>query len=1170
MRLCRLLIACSILLAPQVQAQDLQTRNYTASDGLPGHEIEAVGQLPSGTMVFLTRRGLALYDGAHWTTEMPFAPTPLVPWRMAIGKNEDIWILIGHECWRRSNGNWELVTSAPVESRVSSHLLHLPHDEGRWRLAIIAQDSKVHLFDGSSWDAIELDAPAARLSAMAMVNGRCILGAKTGLIEIDFETGKSKAWELALPSTDLLSMTWDPIPDRLWILGKDGWIAFVDEAGAARPGSIHTFDVPLDVNPAAYLPSHNQGINTRWAPTWDFPCAPDLAGGLFFGSRFRIAYFHPRIGFEVLSERSGLTAKGMTSTIRDHEGNIWICGVRGASKITSHRIRSYSHREGLFDDEVSATLERSDGTIVLGHGGGITLLNPEFGRPSSETPQKLFLAADRVLERVMDLTEDSNGQLWFAGGSMGLGRIGHDSVTLLPTPSNEAISSVVACEDVARLYVASEHHLYSVEGQKWTRVPMPPHLKKLQTRKLYLDADNILYIATSTHGIVQLSEGKTTQWTNPDPQINSTYTVISDANGKLWVGTRNGLATLEEDGRLARVEAVPVRRPIYALVEDLEGRLWLGSDIGVHSWDGIEFESFSMADGLIGQEANRSAAMVTRDGRIWFGCDRGISVIDNRFDVPGLNGPRIELESLEAGGKRYGLEEHQVIAHDRRELIFRFKAFSFVDEDRVLIEARLDGWDTDWRQPETNTARQLRFNNLLAGDYRLLLRATDVRGMKSPVISSSVITIEGPFWTRGWFVLSSALLALLILGGATSLVVQRRYASRLRREVVEQTSEIRQMEREQERLLRLESLGLLAGGIAHDFNNLLTTITGNASLLANDNSGPAWQRDAVEDIASASAKAAELASSLLTFSRGGAPIKEIAAVDSVIQESVRFGLLGSNIRAKVSIPDNLDPVALDTGQFSQVMNNLIINARQAMTTGGEIRVRAMNDGDSPTNRNIVIEVEDDGPGIDPNTLDRIFDPYFTTKDDGHGLGLATARSIIERHGGSLTAQSTLGEGATFRISLPSTDIQTGQNLPDSATADTTTLELQMRVLVMDDQQAIRKITRSILERLGCTIIEARDGRQAVEEYQKALDNRQPFDAVLMDLTVPGGMGGVEATALICAMDENARIIAMSGYAQNDFMARYEHYGFSARLRKPFDGQELRRAISAAAGEKPCI
>ncbi len=376
-------------------------------------------------------------------------------------------------------------------------------------------------------------------------------------------------------------------------------------------------------------------------------------------------------------------------------------------------------------------------------------------------------------------------------------------------------------------------------------------------------------------------------------------------------------------------------------------------------------------------------------------------------------------------------------------------------------------------------------------------------------------------------------------------------------------SDKKRMEEEILKGQKLEALGILAGGIAHDFNNLLTGILGNISLaqLSIEQSHAAYSR--MEAAGKAAVRARDLTRQLLPFSRGGAPIKKTASVSDIIKDCATFVLRGSKVRCEFVLPKDLWPVQIDEGQISQVIHNLIINAVQAMPNGGTVTVRAVNVRVTDKTalplekgKYVRISVGDTGVGIPQEHINKIFDPYFTTKPKGTGLGLATSYSIVKKHGGLITVNSEPGVGTSFYFFLPASAREKAPVAGDERPL----VKGKGRVLVMDDEPLIRDLAGEFLKLMGYSVSFARNGTEAIRLYKETLDEGRPFDAIIMDLTIPGGMGGKEAIQRIRRIDPAVKAIVSSGYSNDPIMSAHEKYGFKGVLPKPYDGNQLSQVL----------
>ncbi len=393
--------------------------------------------------------------------------------------------------------------------------------------------------------------------------------------------------------------------------------------------------------------------------------------------------------------------------------------------------------------------------------------------------------------------------------------------------------------------------------------------------------------------------------------------------------------------------------------------------------------------------------------------------------------------------------------------------------------------------------------------------------------------------------------------------------------LAQDVTERKKWEEEHLRGAKLESLGLLAGGLAHDFNNLLTAILGQLSLAKYEiePSHPLYLR--IAEAEQASLRAQDIAGQLLTFSKGGEPVKNIVSLGSILEENARLVLAGSKVRPVFHATPNLWDVNVDVGQICQVLHNLVLNARQAMEFGGECVIEVKNvdreEGERLSHRHqlkslsqqwILVSVKDYGSGISKENLGKIFDPYFTTKATGSGLGLATSYSIIRNHGGVLWAESEVGSGSLFSFLLPALSPEHNLSLPNKKDIKFG----QGRILIMDDEPQIRNVLGQMIETCGYSFQSVPDGEEALRVFRQAQEKGTPFSAVILDLTIPGGLGGKEVVKELLSLDPQLRAIVVSGYSNDPVLANYEEYGFKGRVAKPFNLVDLSIVLNSVLQE----
>lgn len=391
--------------------------------------------------------------------------------------------------------------------------------------------------------------------------------------------------------------------------------------------------------------------------------------------------------------------------------------------------------------------------------------------------------------------------------------------------------------------------------------------------------------------------------------------------------------------------------------------------------------------------------------------------------------------------------------------------------------------------------------------------------------------------------------------------------------VLRDITDIAQIEHERAKSARLESLGVLAGGLAHDFNNILMGITGNLSLVAAMvPPEQAGLRTRLDSAVAACTRARGVTNQLLTFAKGGAPVKKSASLRELVAECARFALSGSPVAPSFQFAPDTWEAEVDATQVGQVIQNLALNAKQAMPQGGLLDVSLDNVtvDDADPLRSVLtsgtyvrLTVRDSGTGIPPELLAHIFDPYFTTREKGSGLGLAISHSIIQAHGGAITVDSEVGVGTTFTVYLPSSTARVPA-VPVAKRQDSGRTRTG-RVLLMDDEDMVAEVAQEMFECVGYTVKRAINGDEAIRMFSDAEQTDKPFDVVVLDLTVPGGMGGAEAVKYIREMRSDVAVVVSSGYADDSVMANFKAFGFDAILPKPFTLSELRQAMEDLDG-----
>ncbi len=1134
--------------ASTVQGQRLHVHTYSEADGLGSTTVKGIAQAPDGLMWFATRAGITSYDGFRFHNYLIKDGLPQADHGMlCVDGRGTLWAISTTTPVRASyfdGQRWIAVASARGRQPgdlITGAVLLPDNDE----LLVATNSGELLMFNGEAWCTVLPASSVLKPSDLDTTPYGVLMSTNRGLIEVDPHSIETP---ISTSSMSPPGPVWGVGPrengDGLWIVGP-GWIALSDGEAA---------DLVISDQDMACTPE-----------TGPFHVVADGVGGVLFGNPSCLYRFSFPRGLQDLGLPSGVAAASATSIHRDREGHVWVASDRGLSKIVDWRFISYDARHGLYADEVTAVLQRRSGEMVLGSTGGLTLLGAQWAT-------RIHLADHHQLGRVLDLAEAEDGRILAAVHSSGLATIGAaGEVQWHADPAFEDVQvSAVLFDQLDTLWVSTNHSIWkqtptgfvSMKRSEDDRVPIAG------ARRLYLGPRGHVYAATCSQGLFRFDADVTHQWRADSAPANNVFAICETRAGRVYVGTVVGLYEVVEDRLIKAAGMQDIERPVYFISEDDLERLWIGTDYGVFRWDGKTMVHFGTSDGLIGTETNRATGLFDDRGHLWIGTDRGVTVYRPEYDNLYSCNPEIQLVDLEAAGRRRMWSDELSLNHDENSVSFGFRVVTFGDERRVRVRTWLEGIEDDWGAYEASPTREIRHTHLPPGRYRLHLQAMSVGGQTSPPCTSPWFTIRPPLWTHPGFVVLVALAAIALFYSLIASVLSRRYARRLREEVRLRTAELHEsetkrqrMEQEQARSERLEALGILAGGIAHDFNNLLTVMMGNLSAIEQRADFDRMAQSCVNDALLATERARGLTRQLLTFAKGGAPVRKAAAIAEVIRENVEFSLRGSNLHCEFDLPDDLWFVEIDGSQISQVLNNLLINARQAMPGGGVVNLRARNLEHGPAflepGRYVAVEIEDHGTGIAPDQLGRVFDPYYSTKEQGSGLGLAIAFSIIEKHLGRLVVDSVLGVGSVFRFYLPACTSGPETPIPQRAPA---TVRCHGRILVMDDDIAVRDVVAMSLSRMGYDVDGATCGDDAIAQYRDALGRAEPYDVVVLDLTIRGGMGGLEAVRELRTIDPDVRAIAASGYSEDMVMADAVSFGFCGQIAKPFRPLELAEVV----------
>jgi signal transduction histidine kinase/ligand-binding sensor domain-containing protein/ActR/RegA family two-component response regulator len=1178
-------------------SQGYLVHKYSEADGLPSVPAYDVTQDPWGRMWFATRAGIAVYDGVSWKSYTVSDGLPSIGFsNIKADQKGRIWAISGQgtsgivgvyydilsENVNYNRPQWIKTNESEEEIGKFTFLTSLQlleqNQEDKPVIAVGTNNGGIWLWNTfnnrDKWKNLTTadGLPHNNVNGIAVLNGKFYAATDRGLsviriINNTFNFDNQLNQSLGLPSKEIKGICIeysDKFPDypitysRIWLSGKQ-WIGYFDEK------SFKLTFFPKEI----LFSDKNQSISML----------PDHRGGLYMGVRNELIYFNYKTrSWQSLGVENGLAGSGVNSIFIDYEKNIWMPGDRGVSKISSRRFSVFQRAHGLLEDEVSAVMEYEPGKFFLGHNFGFTLYDGKALHGISFPRDEKTGGAAR---RVLDIQSDSKGNIWIANSLQGLAKINprspHDITWYSEADGlpGQVMSVWIDKTQNDNMWVGTIEGIFLQKKiNRFIRMSTG-QFPIIRVRKLYQTREKSLYIASMNRGVYEYTQHKN-QWKNylfpGNIRANQVYALKKDSHNRLLVGTLAGLFILENETlKKFTVNGFQVDRPVYFILEDLKNRLWFGTDSGVVRWDGKTQRNYSTAEGLIGHETNRAAAIVDSKGKVWIGTNRSVSIYDEQFDTgEAFNPPpRVRFLALEVSDRFIPFTANVPVrlGYDNNTIAFHFRGISFLNERSIRFKHKLEGFETGW-SPETYPYNQrVQYNKVPPGTYRFHLKARNALGIWSDAVSSPKITIMPPFYRTWWFLLLVVLLVVGIFYGIFRFISQRRYAALLEKQVEERTQQLEAAHQRLMQVQKMEAIGTLAGGIAHDFNNILGAILGYTELVLDDAPEGTLMQKNTQHILNATQRAAELVKQILAFSRQSKQEQKPVILADIVNEALKLfrSSLPATIDIRQKIKSHSGVILGDPTQIHQVMMNLCANAAHAMKNKRGILEISLDevipDEESLSGKKnlkpgtyLRLMVSDTGHGIPHAVVERIFEPYFTTKKtgEGTGMGLAVIHGIVKNHNGDISVYSEPGKGTIFHLFFPKIEEKTE---PDSKLTEKVPGGKE-RILLVDDEKALTEMGTQMLERLGYEVEGISNALSALETFRLEPDR---FQLVISDLTMPH-MTGIQLAEELKKIKPDIPIIICSGYSAILTEEQINALGISDYIMKPVIKSELAQVV----------
>lgn len=1001
--------------------------HYNLGNGLATNKIHHAAQDSLHRMWFATGYGVSIYDGFNWENINLLDNQNHSGFKKIIidGLNQK-WLfpLICTHRFKVNRGDgWadeKISLGSPVEAELITDAA-VKVTGGNTMVVVTTEKSLFVSFNGK-WS--ELNTGEQTFFAVESAGDMFYLAGSAGLSRLSFsKTGAVTITHQVFGITSTLlalkQIASPPAVPRLLVLAT-GWI------GEITDGNLKKFDVEVKVD--ASRTQHFYYITE------------DLNGNIFFGNKFLNFFYNTGSGtLTPARKENGFTSEGATSVYVDTEGNVWISDLRGIDKITYHPFKNYYQQDGLLEDEVTAAIEYSPGNFIFGHNTGYTVFSNGKFRPVSFLRQT---AEEFQASRVLDLELDNTGNIWAACGYFGLVKINPSGgFTRVANTGHPATS--VLWDNSLGLIVTTDENIYTLKGSELQL--LNPEFKKTNYRKLFR-FNNKLY-AASPIGLFLIEKTRITNLLAGEDKLTSNvFSLLALEKDSILVGTEAGLFLLHK-GRMLKVtkDGFSISKSIYFVIKSRAGYLWFGTADGLIMWDGgSSVNEYIVQDGLAGYEINRSAVLIDSGNNLWVGTNSGISSYRLGRKEKRVAPPKIWIASFETStGEILNLTQENFVPHTGNSLSFTFRGVSFVNEDLIRYKVKLEGFDNDFYEITQSQLQNVRYLNLPAGAYRLVVMAKNRFSEWSAPVYSGVILIEKPFYFQTWFIalLLTFVVTLIVIGNKFYLT--SRAQARLEKMVQERTRALAESEKKlkttldgleeevRQRTAELEASNKtkdkIFSIISHDLRSPFMSILGYSELLndEHENLDTPTVKKYTERIMDASQNTMSMVDGLLEWSKlqmgGVVPAHEevnLANIAHEIEKLFHPQILKKGLNFITEIDEAIILIT-DPAILRSVIRNLVSNAIKFTPQGGLIKVSAVE-----TRGYIEIEVVDTGIGIPEDmiaslfTMESVQSRKGTASEKGTGLGLSLVHDLLQKVGGEISVESTVGTGTVFRVVLP--------------------------------------------------------------------------------------------------------------------------------------------------------